>query len=84
MRLEEWNSDGDKVDGFIKPIPQGEQLSLSVGRSTSTCEIWYQFGSDNVFQWLHQVTDVRNGSGQEYPSTCETMSEGSIGCMRDC
>ena len=34
MRLEEWNSDWDKVDGFIKPIPPNlagrENSSLSV------------------------------------------------------
>ena len=34
MRLEEWNSDWDKVDAFIKPIPPNlagrENSSLSV------------------------------------------------------
>ena len=34
MRLEEWNSDWDKVDGFVKPIPPNlagrENSSLSV------------------------------------------------------
>ena len=73
MRLEEWNSDWDKGDGFIIPIPPNlagrENSSLNVGRSTSTCEVGYQFGSDYVFQWLHQLaTDVWNGSGQECPS----------------
>ena len=37
MRLEEWNSDWDKVDGFIKPIPpnlagrENSSLSMSKG-----------------------------------------------------
>ena len=47
----------------IKPIPPNLAGRAENSRTLRpACEVGYQFGSDYVFQWLHQVTDVWNGS----------------------
>ena len=40
------------------------QTTLSVRRGTPTCEVGYQFGTDDIFKWLHQVTDAWCGCDQ--------------------
>ena len=47
---------------FIKPIPPNlagrANNSLTVSEGAQRHEVGYQFGMDDIFMWLHQVSDV--------------------------